>query len=59
MGIPDYQTFMLPLRKLVLKLAADGKEHTKREALNELAERFGLTEDERQELLPSGGQELR
>jgi restriction system protein len=43
---------MLPL----LKIAADGKVHTKREALNLLAEQFGLTEEERKELLPSGHQ---
>ncbi len=54
MAIPDYQSLMLPL----LKIAADGKEHTKREVLNRLADRFGLTEDERKELLPSGNQEV-
>jgi restriction system protein len=52
MPIPDYQTLMLPL----LKLAGDGKVHTKREAVNELAVQFGLTEAERKELLPSGKQ---
>jgi restriction system protein len=54
MSIPDYQTLMLPL----MKIASDGKEHTKREALNQLAEQFGLTEEERKELLPSGNQEI-
>jgi len=54
MSIPDYQSLMLPL----LKTAADGKVHTKREALNELASQFGLTENERKELLPSGNQEI-
>ena len=54
MAIPDYQTLMLPL----LKVAADGKVHTKREALNLLAEQFGLTDEERKELLPSGNQEV-
>src|ERR1019366_2652499 len=54
MSIPDYQSLMLPL----LKAAADGKDHKKREVLNELAERFGLTEGERKELLPSGNQEI-
>ncbi len=52
MAIPDYQTLMLPL----LKVAADGKVHTKRDAVNELAQRFELTEEERKELLPSGSQ---
>jgi restriction system protein len=52
MAIPDYQKLMLPL----LKIAGDGKEHVKREALNELALQFGLTDEERKELLPSGNQ---
>jgi restriction system protein len=50
MPIPDYQTLMLPL----LKVAADGKEHPVREAINTLAGQFGLTDEERKELLPSG-----
>jgi len=50
MPIPDYQTVMLPL----LKLAADGKEHHIRDAINALGNQFGLTEQERKELLPSG-----
>lgn len=52
MAIPDYQSVMLPL----LRLASDGNEHTLREAVEELAERFKLTEEERKELLPSGSQ---
>src|SRR5215203_3745168 len=43
---------MLPL----LKLAADGQEHSAREAVEKLADHFGLSEDERKELLPSGSQ---
>jgi restriction system protein len=50
MPIPDYQTIMLPL----LKMAGDGKEHRIRDAINDLAAQFGLTEQERKELLPSG-----
>src|SRR5579872_947147 len=41
---------MLPL----LKLAADGKEHSNREALEKLAADFALTEEEKSALLPSG-----
>ena len=52
MAIPDYQSVMLPL----LRLAADGNEHTLREAVEELADRLKLTEEERKELLPSGAQ---
>jgi len=50
--IPDYETIMLPL----LKLAGDGKEHTKGAVIEELARHFSLTEDEQKELLPSGNQ---
>src|SRR5437870_1145619 len=50
MPIPDYQTVMLPL----LKVAADGKEHHIRDAIDTLGNQFGLTEQERKELLPSG-----
>lgn len=41
---------MLPL----LKMATDGKEHHVRDAIETLAKQFGLTEEERKELLPSG-----
>jgi restriction system protein len=51
-AISDYQTVMLPL----LRLAADGKEHSLRTAIEELADHFNLTEDERKELPPSGSQ---
>jgi restriction system protein len=54
MGIPDYQTIMLPL----LTFAGEGQEHSSREAINHLANEFGLTDDERKELLPSGTQAL-
>lgn len=52
MGVPNYQSIMLPL----LKLAGDGEDHLMRDAFEELAEDFGLTEDDRRELLPSGTQ---
>lgn len=50
MPIPDYQTVMLPL----LRLAKDGSERKFRDAVEHLAQEFGLTDDERTELLPSG-----
>jgi restriction system protein len=50
MAIPDYQTLMLPL----LQLAADGREHRYRDAVEQLASEFRLTDAERAELLPSG-----
>jgi restriction system protein len=54
MAIPDYQTIMLPF----LKIAEDGKEHSKREAIEKLTRLFKLSEAELRELLPSGKQEL-
>jgi len=52
MAIPDYQSIMLPL----LRFAADGNEHSLREGIEGVAEKFGLSEAERKELLPSGQQ---
>jgi restriction system protein len=52
MAIPDYQTLMLPL----LLLTGDGKEHTLAQAADAIAQQFGLSETERNEMLPSGGQ---
>ena len=52
MPIPDYQTIMLPL----LEFAGDKQEHSLREASTKLAAKFELTEDEKNELLPSGGE---
>lgn len=50
MPIPDYQTLMLPL----LRIASDGQEHRFRDAVEQLATEYQLTDDERAELLPSG-----
>jgi len=50
MAIPDYQTLMLPL----LRLATDSREHRYRDAVEQLASEFRLTDAERAELLPSG-----
>ena len=53
MPIPDYQTLMLP----VLRLAARGE--TRVPALEEeLSQEFGLTQSERDQLLPSGRQKV-
>jgi restriction system protein len=54
MGIPDYQSVMLPL----LRYASDGEEHRIRDATEYLAEEFKLSEEERKELLPSGQQAI-
>ena len=50
--IPDYQSIMHPL----LKYAGDKNEHHIREAIEQLANEFNLTEEERKEFLPSGQQ---
>lgn len=52
MAIPDFQSIMLPL----LKLAGDRNEHSISEATETLAQQFGLSEQDRNELLPSGKQ---
>lgn len=54
MAIPDFQTLMRPL----LELHQDRKEHQNRDLVNALAEQFDLTEEERREMLPSGGAKL-
>jgi len=54
MSIPDFQSVMLPL----MQYASDGKEHTSRESIEFLADKFKLSEEERAELLPSGTQAI-
>lgn len=54
MPIPDFQSLMRPL----LDCASDGKEHASRDVVECLAVRFGLTDVERKQLLPSGNQEV-
>ena len=49
--IPDYQTLMLP----VLEVARD-REMSTRDAVSALADKFKLSEEERENLLPSGRQ---
>jgi restriction system protein len=52
MGVPDFQSFFMPL----LELAADGEEHSIREARGVIASRMNLSEADLSELLPSGTQ---
>ena len=52
MTIPDFQSIMLPL----LQIAGDGREHSIHEYLDLLASLFSLSEQELNELLPSGKQ---
>lgn len=54
MSIPDFQSLMRPL----LAAHEDGGDHINRDLVSELADKFELTEDERREMLPSGGARL-
>ena len=53
MSVPDYQSLMLP----VLQTSAEGEIRIS-DAVETLAQRLGLTADERAELLPSGKQTM-
>jgi restriction system protein len=52
--IPDYQSIMLPL----LKVVADNKEYRLQELIEILSKTFKLTDDDRKEMLPSGQQRI-
>jgi len=52
MAVPDFQSFFKPL----LEVAADGQEHSLREARAIIAEQMQLSVDDLKELLPSGTQ---
>lgn len=54
MSIPDFQTLMLPL----LESLADGTEHSNREVSTAIANRYRLTPDEMQQMLPSGNSKV-
>ena len=49
MTVPSYQDFMLP----TLKLIADNCEHKSRDIVEQAADMLGLSEDDKQEKLPS------
>ncbi|QJW89754.1 restriction endonuclease [Spirosoma taeanense] len=50
MPVPDYQSIMLPL----LKLVSDKQEYKLNDVTDILSEQFNLSEEEKSELLPSG-----
>ncbi len=52
MPIPDFQTLMLP----VLEFVSDGKEYLNIDIEEYLANKFKLSDEERQQILPSGKQ---
>jgi restriction system protein len=54
MAVPDFQSFMLPL----LNELADGQEHDLKDLYQALALKLDLSEDDKDELLPSGKQRV-
>lgn len=52
MPIPDYQSLMRPF----LTELEDGREHSLSEVRQSLAQKLGVTDEEREQLLPSGNQ---
>lgn len=54
--IPNYQQFMRPF--LQIANDANGNEVKLRNVINQLADQFGLTDEERSETLPSGRQSI-
>ena len=52
MAVPDFQSFFKPL----LEIAADGREHSLREARDRIAEEMRLSPADLSERLPSGTQ---
>lgn len=54
MPIPDFQSIMLPL----LKQFRDGQEHSIHEVLDNLAQEFSLSDQDINQLLPSGKQTI-
>ena len=54
MGVPEFHKVMLPL----LRLTADGKQHSLADAVERLAVEFALSDPEKNELLKTGGTRL-
>lgn len=50
MSIPDFQSVMLP----ILQVLGDCQDHKMRDVTQAVANKFQLTDDERQQMLPSG-----
>ena len=54
MAIPDYQALMRP----TLQVLADGQEHSTRAIYDLAAASEGITDAEREQLIPSGSQSM-
>lgn len=54
MAVPNYQDFMLP----TLEVIADGQEHKNSDVVQYVAKILNLTDEDLQEMLPSGNQQI-
>ena len=54
MSIPDFQSIMLPL----MEVASDKNIHIFRDVINKLIQKYNLSDEEKNELLPSGKQPI-
>jgi restriction system protein len=54
MALPTYEMCMLPFLRILL----DGNEHRFRDVIDTAANHFGLTTEEREQILPSGNQRV-
>ncbi len=54
MAIPKYDELMLPF----LQVLSDGKTYRINEIVDKLTSQFNLTQEEREELIPSGGRKF-
>jgi len=54
MYIPDFQSIMLPL----MEIASDKNIHAFRDVINQLIQKYNLSDEEKNELLPSGKQPI-
>lgn len=52
MAVPDFQSMFVPF----LKIVSDGKDHTTKEIIELMAQHFELSNEDREEMLPSGNQ---
>ena len=52
MAVPDFQSMFVPF----LKIVSDGKDHTTKEIIESMAQHFELSNEDREEMLPSGNQ---
>ncbi|MFN8969551.1 MAG: winged helix-turn-helix domain-containing protein [Pseudanabaena sp.] len=52
MSVPTYQDFLQP----ILQISSNGQQHLLNETIDCLAKQFNLSEEDKQELLPSGRQ---